>query len=121
MIKTVARSIILSIILLVSVIGAVSGTTNGTVSTSGASANNSTANVTVDVATNATTGNVSVQETPVSVQGTTVVKTKVAEDTYPPSETSVPEKPVETQKSPGLGLVTSAIVIISAMYIVRRK
>lgn len=120
--NTTIKLMVLSLILLVSMSSTVLG--YGSYATNPPNANGTPVNTsTIDVAgtpTTANTANVAVTET--EVQETVVATPEVVvtiEST--PKETSVPIEPVQTPKSPGFGSVVSVVVLLSAMYIAKRK
>lgn len=118
--KTAIKLTILSIILLVSIsstaLGYASYATNPPNDTS--VPNIGTVDVTeVPTGANVTVTENTVQETPASIQGEVVVTVEPISS----QETSVPNIPVTTPKSPGFGSVVSVVTLLSAMYIVRRR
>lgn len=118
------KLIVLSIVLLVSISGTVLGyanyTTNddenGTINVTGKSTDTNTVNTTAT--------DTDVQETVVStpeeVAGIAESTPETAESTYQ-RETTVPEKPVQTPKSPGFGSVVSVVALLLAIYIGRKN
>lgn len=97
--KKIIKLGILSMILLVSMSGIVLGAIG-------------------NIAVVGTTGNVAITEPADTTTITeTPVDTSVPTDTYP----STPQIPATTPKSPGFEFVVSAIVLLSAIYIIRRR
>ncbi len=142
--KNLMKLVVLSVILLVSMSGIVLGALNNTtgaignntnttkVNITGASTGTTTVNVTktpivtaISTPVNVTkTPTVTAISTPVNQITITPSKTSVPEkavETYPPSKTSTPVNPAGIPKSPGLGFVISVIVLISAVYMTRRR
>lgn len=124
--KTAIKLTVLSIILLVSisiVLGATYNTTYvpSVTSTPIVPVRINTTNVTgmstVANTTNATVTETVVQDTTVPTPEKTVA---TVEQTYP-TETSTPQKPIQTPKSPGFGSLLSVAVLLLTMYIVKRK
>jgi hypothetical protein len=125
--KTVIRLVILFMIILVSTGGIVLGATknaadfaNGTDNAIGTYEPNTTGTYPVETHT---IGNAAVTPEPIDADtdNAETMETYIPEVTQSPRETSVQNIPVETPKSPGFGYVVSAIVLLSAVYITRRK
>jgi hypothetical protein len=118
--KSTMRLMILSLILLVSTSGIVLGVNNSTANDTGrqtiAHTNVTGASTATNTAYPVTTVT-EIKKMPVS----TPEKVIVTDTPISPKDTSVPQKPVTTPKSPGLGPVVSIVVILSAMYISKRK
>lgn len=114
--KTAIKFMILSITLLLSISSIALGESDS-VTAIGDIGGTNTANTTSTNTNNVAINETQIGETPVS----TSEDLTVAEDTYPPSETGDNEKPVETPKSPGFESVALIMVLLSAIYIIRRR
>jgi len=121
--KTAIKLMILSTILLVSMSSIVLGEIGDVAATETIGDVNMTGGPTDTNTVDMTTVETPIEETPseTDIIEETPSDTDIPEDTSSPSETSIPEEPVETPKSPGFGSMISAIVLLSVVYIIRRR